>query len=355
MTMNTHRFSPLVFTIALGLLYGCGDGSSGAVIGGSTNSETSGDTDDSTDSSTDTDTGNTDDTDSGSTEVDITNAIFNERSGDCGDYISTYYASVSDIQRGVEFDGNLIISANSTQCVFSSNNIPNHNMNDASASFASHIAEINQAFTMTRTPTMAVNPTSLSQHIYNGIMLNGVPLDIKSAGCYQPDDPDADSDGNTSGGCTDADDWILDPLSTPHKFGADSHNAHTQPNGSYHYHGDPNAMHDDNPGSSGSPVIGFAADGYPIYGNYFYDANTGQVRKALSGYTLKTGARPDDASSPGGSYTGIYVDDWEFTNAGDLDVCNGMEVDGQYGYYVTDSYPWVIACHSGTPHTSFTK
>jgi len=32
-----------------------------------------------------------------------------------------------------------------------------------------------------------------------------------------------------------------------------------------------------------------------------------------------------------------------------------MTVDGQYGYYVTESYPWVIACFSGAPDDSFDK
>ena len=45
-------------------------------------------------------------------------------------------------------------------------------------------------------------------------------------------------------------------------------------------------MFDGNPGINGSPVIGFAADGFPIYGSYFLDPSSNQVRKAISGYTL---------------------------------------------------------------------
>ena len=44
-----------------------------------------------------------------------------------------------------------------------------------------------------------------------------------------------------------------------------------------------------------------------------------------------------------------------WTDAGDLDECNGMTVDGAYGYYVTDQYPWVMACFQGTPDPSFRK
>lgn len=49
------------------------------------------------------------------------------------------------------------------------------------------------------------------------------------------------------------------------------------------------------------------------------------------------------------------MDDYECTGAGDLDECNGMTIDGQYGCYVTGTYPWILACHHGTPDPSFDK
>jgi len=49
------------------------------------------------------------------------------------------------------------------------------------------------------------------------------------------------------------------------------------------------------------------------------------------------------------------VADWEFTGTGDLNECNGMNVAGQYGYYVTDSYPRILGCLSGEPEISFRK
>jgi hypothetical protein len=149
---------------------------------------------------------------------------------------------------------------------------------------------------------------------------------------------------------------LANPLGTEDKFGADEHNAHTQPDGGYHYHGNPQALFDDEPGGSGSPVIGFAADGFPIYGSYFRDPETGEVREAVSGYTLKEGARPAGDENPPGDHDGTYYDDYDFTgSAGDLDACNGMDVDGQYGYYVTDAFPYLMFCLSGTPDPSFGK
>ena len=103
-------------------------------------------------------------------------------------------------------------------------------------------------------------------------------------------------------------------------------------------------------------MIGFAADGFPIYGPYIDD--NGTIRRVASGYQLKTGDRvpqPGEGAFPGGSYDGTFIDDFEFTDAGDLDQCNGMTRDGTYGYYVTDTYPWVIGCFTGTPDASFLK
>ena len=260
-----------------------------------------------------------------------------------------------DIKRDQNFIGGVTVSSDGASCTIQSNGIPNHDFNDQSAGFATNVAEVNRSFTIPRNPTVAGSTTAISQRSFDAIMLNGVVVDLLSAGCYDPDSPMADRNGNTPIGCDENDNWLIDPLGTDSGFGADAHNAHTQPDGTYHYHGNPMAMFDNNPGANGSPVIGFAADGFPIYGSYFLDGSSGQVRKALSGYSLKLGERPSSSNDPGGAYDGTYNDDYEFTNSGDLDECNGMTVDGQYGYYVTDSYPWILKCFVGSVHSSFNK
>ncbi len=288
--------------------------------------------------------------------TDITDEIFTKTTSDCTEYADKYASLVTDIQRNARFQGSVTIVTFLEDCTISVNGIPNHDFNDESANFANQVDDINRTFTITRTPEIAAEPTALSQQYFDAVMLNGVVVDMLSAGCYRPNAAQADKDGNVPVGCTPNDPWLVDPLGSDSKFGADANNAHTQPDGTYHYHGNPMAMFDDEPGPNGSPVIGFAADGFPIYGSYFLDPQTNEVRKAISGYTLKEGNRPGpDDNNPGGSYNGLYVDDYEFTNAGDLDACNGMTVNGQYGYYVTDSYPWIIGCHSGTPDPSFQK
>ena len=278
--------------------------------------------------------------------VDITDVIFTKTSGDCADYDNSYAADVTDVQEDTDFELDLIISSTDSNCTLESNNIPNHDFN-ATGNFASITVETSQEFIITRNPEAADATEALSQQQYDAVMLNGVPLDILSAGCY--------TDGeNVDFGCTTDDDWLLDPLGTEGSFGADSHNAHTQPTGVYHYHGSPNAMFDEDDDTAVSPVIGFAADGFPIYGSYFDDSGT--IRKATSSYELKEGSRGTESDdNPGGDYDGEYIDDYEYTASGDLDECNGMTVDGQYGYYVTETYPWVIACYTGASDSSFSK
>ena len=50
------------------------------------------------------------------------------------------------------------------------------------------------------------------------------------------------------------------------------------------------------------------------------------------------------------------MDDYEYVaGLGDLDACNGMTVDGAYGYVVTEGFPYILGCFTGTPDPSFRK
>jgi hypothetical protein len=286
--------------------------------------------------------------------IDIKDIVLTNLSGDCADYVAPYEASVQDVQRGVQFLATFTVSEAGDSCSVTSNDIPNYDFNDESARFAEPVAAQNLSLSIPRNPIFADAPTALGLMYYNAVMLNGVVLDLYSNGCYAPNDPAADASGNIANGCGPSVAWRLNPMG-PVGFGTDSHNAHTQPGGLYHYHGNPMALYDPEETDQGSPVIGFAADGFPIFGPHYIDPATGDMKTALSGYTLKSGSRPIGEGSPGGTYDGTYNEDYEFTNAGTLDECNGMTINGQYGYYVTDAYPYVMGCFKGTPDISFLK
>ena len=285
---------------------------------------------------------------------DIKDAVLSNLSGDCADYSVNYETAVKDVQRNLDFTSTVALSDDSTKCTLTANDIPNYDFNDGTGRFAEDATEQDINLTIARNPSKSTPTTELSLFNYSAVMLNGVVLDQVANGCYAPDDASADSDGNIANGCGLWTDWRLDPLGKV-SLGTDSHNAHVQPGGLYHYHGDPRALYDLTDTSHASPVIGFAADGFPIYGTFFLNEATGEVEEATSGYTLKTGSRPTGENNPGGTYDGTYIQDYEFTDAGTLDKCNGMTVNGQYGYYVTKSYPYVMGCYSGTPDLSFFK
>ena len=276
----------------------------------------------------------------------ISNAVLSSRRPQCSYYADTVFSEVVDIKRGIAFNGALEISIDGDYCVFRTNSIPNHDFNDSTASFATNVSRVQAEFRVPVRPVFASQNTSVSLQTDNAILLNGVKVDILAAACFGV--------GNGKIGCNDmAQPWRYDPMSPLNSFGTDRHNAHTQPDGNYHYHGNPGVLFEQTANVE-SPVVGFAADGFPVYGSYIEE--NGQVRAVASSYRLKPGARPGGAGSPGGNYDGRYVDDYEYiAGSGDLDECNGMNRNGSYGYYVINAYPWILACYKGTPDPSFNK
>jgi arylsulfatase A-like enzyme len=279
--------------------------------------------------------------------IDITNAVLTNRSANCSDYLERYQSSVLDVNNSTVFNGELTISLSGDLCVFQTNNIPNHDFNDGTQPFPNNVSAQNISLKISAHPTHAASATSISLMVDNAILLNGVKVDLLAAACFGV--------GDGKVGCNDINQaWRYDPMFAANGFRVDSHNAHSQPDGSYHYHGKPNALYQDDTNNAVSPLVGFAADGYPIFGPYFDD--NGTIRKAVPSFQVISGSRPSGADSPGGNYDGTYRDDYQYVeNYGDLDECNGMTVNGIYGYYITDEYPYVLSCFKGTPDSSFNK
>ena len=279
-------------------------------------------------------------------DADISDRVFTSRLPLCSYYADQTYSAVRDIKRNTLFTGTLTITVDGDDCVFSSNNIPNHDFNDSSAAFATQVSAVSKQVRVPIEPVFASATTAISLTTDNAIFLNGVKLDLLAAACFGV--------GDEKIGCNNmSQPWRFDPMSSKNNFGTDQHNAHTQPDGAYHYHGNPMALFSQS-ATAESGVIGFAADGFPIFGSYINVQ--GQIRQVSSSYRLKSGNRPTGNGNPGGTYDGKYVDDYEYVaGLGDLDQCNGMMRDGVYGYYVTNSYPWVMACFKGKPDSSFNK
>ena len=184
-----------------------------------------------------------------------------------------------------------------------------------------------------------------------GIAVNGVLFDPETAAYYQ---------GDSSLG------WRYNALSGAIKFGLDENYAHVQPRGIYHYHHLPTQLLDNLNQSpkKHSALIGWAADGFPIYALYGYqngDAANSKIVEMSSSYRLKKGDRPG-GKEPGGFYDGTFIADYEYVEGlGKLDECNGrMTVtpdfpDGTYAYFLTEDFPNIPRCFKGKPSEDFAK
>ena len=90
-----------------------------------------------------------------------------------------------------------------------------------------------------------------------------------------------------------------------------------------------------------SKIIGWAYDGNPVYGSFGYSDSadsSSDARRLVSGYEADIANIVD---RPVGFAAGFFVDDYKFTNNGDLDVNNGRfgktpeYPDGVYAYFAT--------------------
>ena len=124
----------------------------------------------------------------------------------------------------------------------------------------------------------------------------------------------------------------------------------------YHTHTTPACLYDETDSVDHAPILGYAFDGYPIYGAYGYtNANTpGPVKRMISSYQLRPISTRD--TLPNGTVLapahygprldsiplGAYVQDFEYvTGLGDLDEHNGRQCvtpeypQGTYAYFAT--------------------
>lgn len=170
-----------------------------------------------------------------------------------------------------------------------------------------------------------------------GVALNGVKFEPETAEAFV---------------CETGERYRIEAFQTLVNLGLDSNHAHVQPTGAYHYHGTPTGLVNILYKGEDLVLIGFAHDGFPIYysksGKYkpsfrlSSKSRTGDVcaydtRKEKINKELKN-TQPD----------GTFVSDWEYVKGlGDLDECNGKEVNGNYMYFVTDTYPYAGRCLMG--------
>jgi len=210
----------------------------------------------------------------------------------------------------------------------------------------------NYCYKITRNPQEAINhqATGLG-HI--GVWSNGVSVfNAKDAFSYN------------NQGVWNQDAFVFEGASFDECLG------HPAPNGEYHNHINPTCLYDDMDDQNHSPIIGYAFDGFPIYGAYAYTNadGTGAIKRMESGYQLRGITERNSLADGtqlntnqygptiGGQYPlGSFLEDYEHSDAyGDLDEHNGRFCitpdypNGIYAYFVTIDenaaaiYPYTI-------------
>jgi hypothetical protein len=120
---------------------------------------------------------------------------------------------------------------------------------------------------------------------------------------------------------------------------------HPQQQGEYHHHVSPKCLYDATDNTKHSPIIGYAFDGFPVYGAYGY-ANvngSGGIKRMVSSYTVSTATTRANGPAVSANYPiGCFIEDFTFVaNSGDLDARNGRFCvtpeypAGTYAYFVT--------------------
>lgn len=266
--------------------------------------------------------------------------------------LCSYAQSVFNSSASVSATSTAIWSCNSTGRMLSANGLPDHavgifpNANNPNKITAQRVsASLFMNPTVSSTVTQRGGPLGDT-----GYILNGVKVDAATAGS-------CDNTGANCGLVNNTGAWSIEALGqTAFNFGTDSNNAHVQPNGAYHYHGIPVGFVNALGKGIAMTLIGWAADGFPIYARYGYNVASNAaspVRVITSSYRLKLAPSANRPSTLVYAL-GTFSQDYEYVaGSGDLDECNGRTgvtpefPSGIYHYYATDSYPYLQRCVKG--------
>ncbi len=226
-------------------------------------------------------------------------------------------------------------------------------------------------FKFPRNPTAGSGSEEAPDVAGIGVLINGIMMFGLSDGTSY----DSGSNSNSQMGQGV---WVGDAYWSEGKTLDTAFAAHPQQAGIYHSHATPFRLYED-PGSSHSPIVGFANDGYPVYGPFGYTSamdSTSGTSRMVSGYELRNITNrttlPDGTTSSAGPAVttngnfdlGTYIQDYEYVGGASstLDEHNGRLCvtpeypNGTYAYFVTvdaagtPQFPYYVGTtYYGTP------
>jgi len=205
-------------------------------------------------------------------------------------------------------------------------------------------------YRLPRTPSIPVTKSVSPKIGAIGVLVNGIPM----YGLGDSKSWNGTGNVNNGSGIWNVEVYMGEGVSLDTAL-----SAHPQQQGAYHSHAKPRRLYQGTPISQHSPIIGYAFDGYPVYGPYGYStpSNTASaVTRMKSGYSLRSistrTSLPYSGTLSAGQYgppvngtypIGTYCEDYEWLsgNNGDLDIYNGRQCvtpeypGGTYAYFVT--------------------
>ena len=234
----------------------------------------------------------------------------------------------------LEFGTSVTVTVEDGERVIESNSLPDHDTGEfPNAGNPNTISEQALSYAFPVEPTFT-GEANFSQTA--GVAINGVPFEPGTG---------------ESVACGSGENYRIEALQDVYNLGLDFNNAHVQPTGKYHYHGISLLLVEAYQKDIDLVHVGFAADGYLMY-----YSKSGAYR---SSYALASETRSGSECVPSGPNgtafeldgsvpDGTYTSDWVFVDgSGDLDSCNGITIDGEYAYIVTDEFPYVSRCLNG--------
>jgi len=206
----------------------------------------------------------------------------------------------------------LKVSCDDDSMIIESNGIPHYTFVKKTPN---DLSEQDYTWRITMQPTLASSISSIPLLDIIGFTVNGLPI-------YGPNEADR-----------------------PHPYGDPVHNnllddclGHTAQRGDYHYHAiELSCLSLE---STDYTIIGYALDGFPIYGPYgCIDGDCTNVVKFKSSW-IQTG---DPTTYAWDNYEYQENDGIEY-----LDECNGR-YDKKIGYHyrATENFPYILGCYSG--------
>jgi hypothetical protein len=243
-----------------------------------------------------------------------------------------------------------VVQYTTTDVYVSSSCIPGYNIGPWTAN---PNIPTNQSFVskFTRNPVQNTGTLTYTTLGNIGIWSNGVAIFNPKDGQYWNNTTSAFTMGQTNNG------WNRNALYYE-GVSFDACLGHPGPSGAYHNHVNPKCLYDATASTVHSPIIGYAFDGFPIYGAYGYTNTngTGAIKRMVSSYVLSTATSRTSGPPVNTTYPlGSMCEDYVYTaGAGDLDIHNGRTCvtpeypGGTYAYFVTidatgyPAYPFVI-------------